>query len=200
MINLKVYNPPEINIKDILRYAGIGEMTLQTKKLLEECLNEVKDKITYKICWSQFSINIKDNIIDMGFAKAKSKDLTINLKECDSIIIFAACVGFEIDRLIAKYTTLSPTKSVIFQAIGTERVESLCDVFCEEIKEQVKSLGQNIKPRFSPGYGDLPLDFQKEVCKVLDCQRQIGITLNKSLLMSPSKSVTAIIGITRRKA
>ena len=135
----------------------------------------------------------------MGFAKVKSEDLAENLKECDSIILFAACIGLEVDRLISKYAILSPAKSVIFQAIGAERVESLCCLFNKEIKEQINLEKKDVRTRFSPGYGDLPLEFQKEVFKVLDCQRQIGVTLNKSLLMSPSKSVTAIIGITRRK-
>ena len=52
-----------------------------------------------------------------------------------------------------------------------------------------------LRPRFSPGYGDLPLELQKDVFRVLDCPRKIGLSLNESLLMSPSKSVTAIIGI-----
>jgi 5-methyltetrahydrofolate--homocysteine methyltransferase len=31
----------------------------------------------------------------------------------------------------------------------------------------------------------------------LDCNRKIGLTLNDSLLMSPSKSVTALIGVAK---
>ena len=55
--------------------------------------------------------------------------------------------------------------------------------------------GKFLKPRFSPGYGDLPLEMQRDIFRVLDCSRKIGLTLNESLLMSPSKSVTAIVGI-----
>ena len=50
------------------------------------------------------------------------------------------------------------------------------------------------KPRFSPGYGDLSLEVQKEIFSLLDCPRKIGVSLGDSLLMTPSKSVTAIIG------
>ena len=52
-----------------------------------------------------------------------------------------------------------------------------------------------LPPRFSPGYGDLPLSLQRDIFRVLDCPRKIGLTLNESLLMSPSKSVTAIVGL-----
>lgn len=58
-----------------------------------------------------------------------------------------------------------------------------------------KELDVRLKPRFSAGYGDLPLEVQKDIFRVLDCPRKIGLTLNDSLLMSPTKSVTAIVGI-----
>ena len=81
------------------------------------------------------------------------------------------------------------------QAIGAERIEALCDSLCEELKSSLKTEGKTSKPRFSPGYGDLPLSFQKDVFRVLEPEKRIGLTLNASLLMSPTKSVTAIIGI-----
>jgi cobalamin-dependent methionine synthase I len=54
--------------------------------------------------------------------------------------------------------------------------------------------------RYSPGYGDLPLEMQREIIRALDCGRTIGVTLTESLLMQPSKSVTAVIGMKERKA
>ena len=54
--------------------------------------------------------------------------------------------------------------------------------------------------RYSPGYGDLPLETQTAVFKALDCERTIGVTLTESLLMRPSKSVTAVIGMKEREA
>ena len=43
--------------------------------------------------------------------------------------------------------------------------------------------------------GDVPLAVQRDIFSVLDCPRQIGLSLNDSLLMSPSKSVTAFVGL-----
>jgi 5-methyltetrahydrofolate--homocysteine methyltransferase len=71
-------------------------------------------------------------------------------------------------------------------------VRELCDEFCKDIKAE---LNVNLKPRFSPGYGDLDLSCQKDIFKLLDCSKKIGLTLNDSLLMSPTKSVTAFVGI-----
>ena len=86
----------------------------------------------------------------------------------------------------------------MLDALGAERIESLCETFCKELSLKSRAKGACVTPRFSPGYGDLPLTFQKEIFRVLDCPRQIGLSLNESLLMSPSKSVTAIMGIRRK--
>ena len=114
-------------------------------------------------------------------------------------MIFAATIGVEIDRLITKYSRLSPAKAFCCQAIGAERVEELCDDFCESVNEKLGAGGEMLKPRFSPGYGDLPLETQKMIFSLLDCPKRIGVTLGDSLLMSPSKSVTAFAGITKRQ-
>ena len=118
---------------------------------------------------------------------------------CEKAVIFAATIGVEIDRLIAKYSRLSPAKAFCYQAIGAERVEELCDGFCESVNEKLGAGGEMLKPRFSPGYGDLPLETQKMIFSLLDCPKRIGVSLGDSLLMSPSKSVTAFAGITKRQ-
>ena len=81
------------------------------------------------------------------------------------------------------------------QAIGAERIEALCDAFCDKLKAEKSEKGLFLRPRFSAGYGDLSIELQRDIMRALDCGRKIGVTLNESLLMSPSKSVTAIVGI-----
>ena len=109
--------------------------------------------------------------------------------------MMAATIGLEADRRTARYERTNPIKALLLQAMGAERVETLCDLFCKEIRQQEEVNGNTITTRFSPGYGDLPLEVQREFVRLLDCSRQIGISLNASLLMSPTKSVTAIFGI-----
>ena len=125
--------------------------------------------------------------------KIHSKSLINNLKDCDEVIVFAATAGLMIDRLIAKYAVISPVRSLMLHSIGAERVEALCDSFCDKIATELKC---NLAPRFSPGYGDLPLVLQKDILHLLNANNTIGIGLNTSLLLSPTKSVTAFAGIT----
>ena len=134
-------------------------------------------------------------MLDLGFCSIKSETLKKNLLGCERIILFAATVGFEIDRLVARYLPLSPAKAAMLDALGSERVEALCDAFAGEVKKDAKERGFISRPRVSAGYGDIPLSMQRDMFAFLDCNRKIGISLGENLLMSPSKSVTAIIGL-----
>ncbi len=186
MIVVKTYNEPQFCEKEILRYSGCRHGDSEILKLIRSCIDEVRQKLSYKVCYREFDMPIETN----------SKMLLKNLENCSSVIIFAATIGVEIDRLIAKYGRVSPSRALMMQAIGAERIEALCNEFCKNLKNERKV---NLSPRFSPGYGDLPLDTQRYIFDVLDCSRKIGVTLNDSFLMSPSKSVTAYVGISNEK-
>ena len=186
----KTYSAPPINEQEILRYAGVSRVTEEINLLLHECIELCVDKLSYKVCYREFDISFEDKCVNLGFAKTQSKDIRKNLDGCNKIVLFGATLGSNLDRMIAKYGAISPSKAFMLQAIGTERIEALCNTFNNEISNKA-----SVAPRFSPGYGDLPLELQKDIFLSLDCARKIGLTLNQSLLMSPTKSVTAVIGI-----
>lgn len=190
IIYTKNYSALPVNVKEVIRYAGGGD-----EKMIAECINEAENAFSYKVCYAVTDVSVNDGMVDFGFAKTCSKDLSKNLSGCNKAIVFAATAGVGIDRLIGKYNRISAAKAVCLQALGSERVESLCDAFEKDIKNEMTE-GEELlfKPRFSPGYGDLSLEFQKEIFRLLDCPKRIGVSLGESLLMSPSKSVTAIIG------
>ena len=187
---IRSFAPPPVDRREILRYAGIREATAEISALLEECLRQAEPVLQYRVCCRRFPVIFEEDAIDLGFTRTGSRNLRKNLENCRSLWLFSATVGLGMDRLIARYSRLSPAKGVLMQAIGTERVEALCDAFQGEIAAQEKS----IAPRFSPGYGDFPLDCQRDIFAALDCG-SIGLTLNSNLFMTPSKSVTAVIGV-----
>ena len=189
---IKFYDGIPFCEREILRYAGCTRADDKTEALLNECIKEVQGKVSYKVCYRQLSVSHSEDNCDFELFSLKSKHLAKNLDGCRKAVLFAATIGVEIDRLIAKYGHISPSKALMFQAIGAERIEALCDAFCKDI---AKEYGVGLRPRFSPGYGDLPLETQKDIFAILDCGKRIGLFLNDSLLMSPSKSVTAFVGI-----
>ena len=183
-----------VNKKEILRYAGVrGAADKKTEELLDECISLVEGKFKFALCYKRYNLTQTENGFDLGFATVKSELVKKRLEGCSEIVLFAATVGIETDRLISRYSSVSPARAHMIQSIGAERIEALCDTF-ENI---LKADGIDLCPRFSAGYGDLPLELQRDIFKALDCPKNIGLTLNESLLMSPTKSVTAIIGIKR---
>lgn len=191
----KSFSLPPVDRRETLRYAGVREETPEISSLLDSCITEAEGKLSCKVCYQHFEIKRLDGEIDLGFTKTSSVSLTKTLDGCERIVVFCATVGAGMDRLIARYSIASPSRSVILQALGTERVEALCDTFCDELEREQADRGFSITKRFSPGYSDLPLDLQREIFATLSPQTKIGVSLNDSLLMTPSKSVTAIIGI-----
>ncbi len=184
---VKSYAAPPVNMREILRYSGCRGENAEILALAEECLKEAGGKLTYKVCYRYFAA---EEMLDLFGA-----DLKKILCGCDTAVLFAATTGLGIDRLISRYSASSPSKALMLQAIGAERIEALCDTFNAEITAEAAKKNLFTRRRFSPGYGSFPLSAQETVFSLLDCPRKIGLTLNKSLVMSPTKSVTAVIGI-----
>lgn len=189
----RTYSNLPFSKNEILKYARCNKATPETDELFEICLSEIKDKLTYKICYTILPLQVSDTFCDFDVFKVNSKKLSENLKGCKRAIIFAATTGIETDRLILKYGALSPSKALMLQAIGTAQAEALCDTFCKDMESELLT---KLRKRFSPGYGDLDISLQTDIFKILDCYKNIGLTLNDSLLMTPTKSVTAFVGIT----
>ncbi len=172
---------PPISEKEVARYAGGECFPLD----FEVCVKPA-------VCFAELPLSEEGERIKIGSIFADSLGLRKNLSGCKRALLFCATVGAVFDREALKYSRLSPSKAVVLSAVGSERVEALCDAFLDWYKEEYRV---KLRPRFSPGYGDLPLELQREIFSLLEPEKRIGVTLNESLLMSPTKSVTAFVGI-----
>lgn len=184
--------------KEILRYAMLPSFAPKPEELpLQECLKAAKGAAQCRAVWRRYPLVRDGNTLDLGFAKTDSRDLRQHLEGCDEILLFACTAGAETDRRIARAKLLSPARGLLMHAIGAQQVEGGCDRLCARLAQQFPD--RQLTDRFSPGYGDLTLEIQRDVMAALDCGRTVGITLTDSLLMTPSKSVTAIIGMKVRE-
>jgi cobalamin-dependent methionine synthase I len=107
----------------------------------------------------------------------------------------AVTLGADVDRLIQKYEFLSMSKAAVLQAAAAAMTEEVCDHVNALIRKEAEKDRLYTRARFSPGYGDLSLETQKLIFSLINLPKEIGLTLNSSLLMSPFKSVTAFIGL-----
>lgn len=178
--------------QEALRYLGYGKSTPdeKTKSLIAECKAELENVIVAKCCYIRTPVVIKENALDIGFGEIQSRALSKNLAGCSEAFIFAATIGIGADRLILKYEKTAPSKAVVIDALASSAIEVWCDKINHQLCKDLRS-----KPRFSPGYGDFDIKHQKDIMALLDTSRKIGLTLSDSMLMTPTKSVTAVIGI-----
>ena len=184
--------------KEILRYAMLPSFAPKPEELpLQECLEAAKGAAQCRAVWRRYPLVREGDILDLGFARTGSRDLRDHLEGCGEILLFACTAGTEMDRRIARAKLQSPARGLLMHAIGAQQAEGACDLLCRRLAEEFPD--RQLTDRFSPGYGDLPLTIQREVMAALDCGRTLGITLTESLLMTPSKSVTAIIGMKEKK-
>ena len=217
----------EINRREIYRYLGIKpnmEPDAATEKLAEECIRELAEKCRPRAYARWFPLRVcstsgAEETVDTGAAGAgkaqdapdsplldfscfqvRSRSLLRNLQDCSEVILFAATIGEGADLLARKYGRINVAKAVVMQAAAAAMIEAFCDEENEKLRAEAAEKGLYLRPRFSPGYGDFSLNHQRDFARVLEMQKTVGITLTESLLMLPSKSVTAVIGVSRQDA
>lgn len=187
-----------MNVKETLRYLGYHgqEADSLVLALVEQCWQELERISSPKSVYQEYPLRFfeEDGIDGYGF-RTHSRALRRNLDGCMQVILFAATLGSGVDTLLLRYNRLQMSKAVVFQAAAAAMLEDYCDQVNEEIRKEYEKKGLFLRPRFSPGYGDFSLDCQPALLQCLEAGKRVGITLTDSLLMAPSKSVTALIGI-----
>lgn len=196
-----------INRREIYRYLGYrGQIPDETVcQMIEEVLCELLHVIQPKNIYQCYECKSQNDEISLwnktqeGVVIFHSQKLADNLAQCDRVMLFAATLGIEADKLLQRYEIMNMAKASVAQACGAACMEAYCNLVQEQIRKQFRAEECYLRPRFSPGYGDLALEAQKLIFDCLQCSKRLGLTLTDSLLMFPTKSVTAFIGITRNK-
>lgn len=155
-----------------------------------ECERELRACAECFYTFTETTVKISGDTVELGFGPIKSRALSRNLSGCDKAFVAAVSIGHGVDRLLRRTSVISASKHFVTDAVASAFIEGLCDRV------------QNLLPketgvRFSPGYGDLPLSIQRPLLKFLG---NTGISLTQSDLMIPSKSVTFIVGIKNETA
>lgn len=202
----------QTQIKEVLRFLGYRkkgeEAPPEVLKECRECLAMLEETVTPRYVHAFYDLQIRDEestgekpVLELPEAGLliRSAALGRNLKGCTKVCLFAATIGSSPDRLIARESVRSMSRAVVLQAAAAAMVEAYCDEVNRQIAEEAASEGLYCRPRFSPGYGDVPLTVQTEIAQILQMGKKAGITLTKSLLMMPSKSVTALVGLSPQK-
>ncbi len=191
----------KVSRSEVYRYMGFkGEMPeMPIAEMTEVIIKELHRVSNPKFCSVDTSVVIDENVVSFKTFCVKSKSLSKHLSDCTSAVLFAATLGSEADMLIYKYSLISPSKAVAAQAAATAMIEMYADDICSIFEEEAKKDGLYITKRFSPGYGDLSLECQSDFLGALDAGKRIGLCITDSGMLTPVKSVTAVVGRTSIK-
>lgn len=175
----------------IRRFLGCRDETdAAFSSLIDEAAQAVS-RGSYRVCWVRLPVSIHGDALHFGDALCvTSASLAAHLAGCTEAVLFCASLGSAVDRAILAHR-LRPAQALVWDAVGSDAIEQLCDDFCDTLPKPRRS-------RFSPGYGDLDLGTQAPLLRLLDAERLLGVGLTDSLLMTPTKSVTAIVGLESR--
>lgn len=182
--------------KEILRYMGQkGEATPEIMQLVDSNLKNTLFKASPKGAFVIREISVMDQKIKIGDASFHSKNLSENLSGCNHVIIFVLTLGTEADRAIESKKSLSPLEALAISALYTDALEKYADSFTNEIAIRLRETRKFLKPRYSPGYGDFSIENQPYFINETDAYRRCGVSVTDSLILTPSKSITGVMGI-----
>lgn len=186
-----------ISRREIRRYLGMmrADEDHTADALIEECVALLEEAAHPRYVYVRFPLIFQNGFPCIDSHVIESRDLAKNLSGCREVCIMACTLGTDVDRLIQKYSILSMSKAAVLQACAAAMTEEVCDHVNELIRIEADRDRLITRPRYSPGYGDLTLETQKLIFSLINLPKEIGLTLNSSLLMTPFKSVTAFIGL-----
>ncbi|MBE6562664.1 MAG: hypothetical protein E7660_02890 [Ruminococcaceae bacterium] len=172
---------------EALRFMGMKEAPEgRFLELLAECEREVarlaEPRYTYKV----FD---KDALSDVLLGE----DIKEHLEGCEKVIVFAATLGLEIDRYINRLQVLEMASAVAADAVASACIEGFCREADAELSAAFAPL--HLTWRFSPGYGDFPIELQRKLLTLIEADKRIGLHVTESCMLLPVKSVTAVIGV-----
>ena len=190
-----------MDTKEVLRYLGYrdeeadGQIISQIKLMSEELASEVNSKNIFSV----WDCKTSQDTVTLGEIIINSLDLARHLCGCEKAVLLAATLGTGADNLLRRYNALDMEKALVAQAVCTVMIEEYCDAVVCEASQNALLEGLYPITRFSPGYGDFDIIWQKDILKLLDCEKRIALTLTEGYMLIPSKSVTALVGFGKEK-
>lgn len=179
----------KLSRQECLRYLGGKNLSVtpQIENLLDICEKKIFETASVKYLYKE--IPVDSPVLHHG------NYIEEHLKGCEKAVVMCATLGPGIDRLIRVSQITDMSEAVVIDSLASVAIEQVCN----QVDMIVSSLypSEYLTFRFSCGYGDYPIDLQGEFLRILDAPRKIGLCTNKSSLLTPTKSVTAVMGISK---
>ncbi|MBO4697579.1 MAG: methionine synthase [Lachnospiraceae bacterium] len=187
-----------INKKEAALYLGYGknEPDPVILNLMDECEGPLQEACHPSFCYGIFDVQMCSEervVLSECDLELTGKDIGKLLSGCEKAVLFAATLGSGVDTLMRKLQVGNMPKAILTDAMAGAAIEQICNDFQEELAVQFPNMKQTM--RYSPGYGDLPLAIQGKLLETLSAGKRIGLNVTEGNMLTPLKSVTAVIGL-----
>lgn len=176
-------------------YTAAQPPTSNTLELLNDALNILYRTAHPRWVYAVFPLVKTNTTPTLGTEQLPGYNIKQHLNNCQQCALLAVTLGNETDAAIRTAQTNNMATATLLDSAASILVEQYAGKAQEIIQTEAESQGKFITPRYSPGYGDFPLSFQIPLLNMLDAGRKIGLTSAKSGILSPNKSITALIGV-----
>ena len=185
-----------LNPDEVLRYMGCPPEKADglLRGQVERCAQELLEVIRPRWSWRAADLALEEAGVRLeGGLLLPGRDLKAHLSGCSRGAVFCAPLGAEADALIRRTERLDMAKALTLDCCASAAVEEVCDQIERELQGHFP--GCSFPFRYSPGYGDLPLEVQGPILELLDAPRRAGLCATANHLLTPRKSVTALLGV-----
>lgn len=185
----------EFDRNEALRYLSIRSSDAGSLQAIEPVAAELEAVVTPRFTFAVFPVeHTPEGVSLRGSGLVLPGEMArAMLNECTHAALLLCTLGSGLETLLRAAQARDMARAAMLDACGSAYVEAACDEAEKAIAARFP--GKHLTDRFSPGYGDLPLALQPALCAALDSARRLGVTVTESLLMIPSKTVSAVIGL-----
>jgi len=173
-------------------------MTPEQQDETERYIREALDIIHLRGAALRLPIQVQgpDRVMLPDSVTFTSLNLARFLRDSPEILLMGATAGREIMQAIQEDTGGERmTKAVVMDAAASETVDAALDWIMSYFNQALRREGKMLmNTRFSAGYGDLALQNQAVMYRLLGLER-LDVSLTETCILIPEKSVTAITGL-----
>lgn len=197
--------PEELSRSEVLRYLGYRSQQPDenTAQLVEQAVADCASRFLPSYVWEVFPVvplpEQQGFLLQGTEVVLTGRSITKHLTGAKRVALLAATLGVQAERLLTGLQRVDMARALVTESVCTEAIEKTCDAAEQQIKEKARNEGYYTNFRFSPGYGDLPLQVQPALLQALNTSKTIGLSCNDSFLLIPRKSVTAVVGFFEEK-
>ncbi len=186
--------------REALAYLGYrsAQPDEQTASLLYNAASAIVQASTPRATARRFTLSPEPLRLGPSGPELAGSDIAAHLSTCGAVYLTAVTLGQGAESAIRTAEALDMQQAVLLDACASAYIEWQADLQEEALRKTTEAGGEFLTGRFSPGYGNFPISFQKDLIRLLDAPRAIGLSVSASGILLPRKSITAVLGVAAR--